>query len=151
MGSEEKSRRMMFLVLLKSIFASRARSRRAKYFDGAYHRQQYGRLHGGSYITTIVRSLGIVPVSDLLLSPAIPSTTLGWTLVSTMRLTHTFDGIGVRFRTRDYQVCHPKVLPEVIPVVIELRDRVLAPPQVQAAARQAQLEALGLAQAQVQD
>ncbi|MFS8032947.1 hypothetical protein Hanom_Chr17g01563731 [Helianthus anomalus] len=35
---------------------------------------------------------------------------------------------------------------ELIPVVIEVRDGVLVPPVVQAAVRQAQLEALGLAQ-----
>ncbi|MFS7961710.1 hypothetical protein Hanom_Chr08g00718311 [Helianthus anomalus] len=67
-----------------------------------------------------------------------------------MRLTHTFDGIGVRFQTRDYQIFHPEVLSDVIPVVIELRDGVLAPPVVQVAARQAQLEALGLDQDQDQ-
>ncbi|MFS7992763.1 hypothetical protein Hanom_Chr12g01086151 [Helianthus anomalus] len=61
-----------------------------------------------------------------------------------MPLTHTFDGIGLRFRTRDYQIFQPEVLPEVIPVVIEVRDRVLAPPAVKAATRQTQIEAPGL-------
>ncbi|KAJ0494066.1 hypothetical protein HanIR_Chr12g0593171 [Helianthus annuus] len=81
----------------------------------------------------------------MLLSLAIPSTTLGRASISSMRLTHTFDGIGLRFRTRNYQVFQPEVLPEVIPVVIEIRDGVLAPPAVQAVAQQTQLEALGLA------
>ncbi|KAJ0911693.1 hypothetical protein HanRHA438_Chr06g0265971 [Helianthus annuus] len=118
----------------------------AEYFVAAYHRQQRGGLHGGSYVTTIARFLGIMPESDQLLSPAIPSTTLGRASVSSMRLTHMFDRIGLWFRKHDYLLFDPEVLPEVIPVVIELRDGVLAPPTVQAVARQAQLEALGLAQ-----
>ncbi|MFS7970793.1 hypothetical protein Hanom_Chr09g00825121 [Helianthus anomalus] len=71
----------------------------AEYFVEAYHRQQRRRLHGGSYVTTIARSLGILPESDPLLSPTIPSTTLGWASVSSMRLTHMFNGIRVRFQT----------------------------------------------------
>ncbi|KAM0049658.1 hypothetical protein Hdeb2414_s0008g00288461 [Helianthus debilis subsp. tardiflorus] len=86
----------------------------AEYFATAYHRQQRGRLHGGSYVTAIARSIGIVPESDPLLSPTILSTTLGRASVSSMRLTHMFDGIGLRFWTRDYQVWQPEVLPEVI-------------------------------------
>ncbi|MFS7998575.1 hypothetical protein Hanom_Chr12g01155501 [Helianthus anomalus] len=76
----------------------------AKYFAGTYHKQQRSRLHDGSYITAIARSLGIMTESDLLLSSTIPSTTLGRASVSSMRLKHMFDGIGLRFRTRDYQV-----------------------------------------------
>ncbi|MFS7951714.1 hypothetical protein Hanom_Chr07g00598371 [Helianthus anomalus] len=107
----------------------------AEYFVDAYRRLLYGRIHGGSYVTTLARSLRIVPESDPLLSPAIPSTTLGRVSVSSMRLMHMFEGIGLQFRTRAYQVFQPEVLLEVIPVAIDLRDRVLAPPAVQAVAR----------------
>ncbi|MFS7992780.1 hypothetical protein Hanom_Chr12g01086351 [Helianthus anomalus] len=124
--------------------AVRARCVPVEYFVGAYHRQQRGRLHGGSDVTAIAHSLGFVPEGDPLLSPAIPSTTLGQASVSSMPLTHTFDGIGLRFRTRDYQIFQPEVLPEVFLVVIKVRDGVLVPPAVKAVTRQAQLEAPGL-------
>ncbi|KAJ0565229.1 hypothetical protein HanIR_Chr06g0260291 [Helianthus annuus] len=61
----------------------------------------------------------------------------------------TFD-VGLRFRGADGLIWQPKVLPEVIPVVIELRPGVLAAPDVQQAARQAQLQALGIDQPQPQ-
>ncbi|MFS7900076.1 hypothetical protein Hanom_Chr04g00330381 [Helianthus anomalus] len=102
----------------------------SEYYAAAYHRQERDRLFGGSYDTAIARFLGIVPESDPQLSPAIPSTRLGRALVWSMRLMHQFDGIGLRFRTCDYQVWEPEMLLEVIPVVIELRDGVLAPPAV---------------------
>ncbi|MFS7936293.1 hypothetical protein Hanom_Chr05g00413861 [Helianthus anomalus] len=84
----------------------------AEYFATAYRRQEHDRLFGGSYVTAIVRSLGIVPESDPLLSPAIPSTRLCRALISSIRLTHTFHGISLRFRTCDFQVWVPEVLPE---------------------------------------
>ncbi|MFS7985918.1 hypothetical protein Hanom_Chr11g01004301 [Helianthus anomalus] len=72
-----------------------------EHFAGAYRRQQCGKLHGGSYVTTNACSLGFVHESEPLLFPTIPLTTLGRALVWSMHLTQTFDGIGLWFRTRD--------------------------------------------------
>ncbi|KAF5814804.1 hypothetical protein HanXRQr2_Chr03g0115241 [Helianthus annuus] len=121
----------------------------ADYFSTAYHRQLRGQLHTGSYITAIARSLGIVPEHDPLLSDPVPTSRLGRASVSSMQITRTFD-VGLRFRGADGLIWQPEVLPEVIPVVIEVRPGVLAPPDVQQAARQAQLQALGIDQPQAQ-
>ena len=69
--------------------------------------------------------------------------------VSSMKITCVFY-IGLRFRGVDRQNFHVEEFPKVITVVIQLRDGVLAPPYVQEAARQAQLQALGLDQPQAQ-
>ncbi|MFS7919628.1 hypothetical protein Hanom_Chr03g00214931 [Helianthus anomalus] len=63
-----------------------------------------------------------------------------------MRIAHMFDGIGLRFWTREYRVFHLEQLPGMIPVVNEMMEGVLAPPHVQVVAQQAQFEALGQAQ-----
>ncbi|KAJ0495393.1 hypothetical protein HanIR_Chr12g0608291 [Helianthus annuus] len=113
----------------------------ADYFSTAYHRQLRGFLHTGSFITAIARSLGIVPEHDPLLSDPVPSSRLGRASVSAMQITRTFD-VGLRFRGANGLIWQP----EVIPVVIEVRPGLLAPPDVQQAARQAQLQALGIEQ-----
>ncbi|MFS7995899.1 hypothetical protein Hanom_Chr12g01123471 [Helianthus anomalus] len=89
----------------------------AQYFATAYHRQERGMLFGGSYVTAIARSLGLVLEEDTNLSDPIPLTTLGWSLVSSMRMMRNFPE-GLRFRGADVRVWVPKVIPEVIPVVI---------------------------------
>ncbi|KAJ0575400.1 hypothetical protein HanIR_Chr05g0212311 [Helianthus annuus] len=121
----------------------------ADYYSTAYHRQLRGQLHTGSFITAIARSLGIVPEHDPLLSDPVPSSRLGRASVCAMQITRTFD-VGLSFRGADGLVWQPEVLPEVIPVVIEVRPGVLAPPDVQRAARQAQLHALGIDQPEAQ-
>ncbi|KAJ0567817.1 hypothetical protein HanIR_Chr06g0289151 [Helianthus annuus] len=115
----------------------------AEYFATAYHRQLRGFLHTGSFITAIARSLGIVPELDPLLSDPVPSSRLGRASVSAMQITRTFD-VGLRFRGADGLIFQPVELPEVIPVVIEARPGILAPPDVQQAARRAQRRALGI-------
>ncbi|KAF5808039.1 hypothetical protein HanXRQr2_Chr04g0140881 [Helianthus annuus] len=115
----------------------------AEYFATAYHRQLRGFLHTGSFITAIARSLGIVPELDPLLSDPVPSSRLGRASVSAMQITRTFD-FGLRFRGADGLIFQPVELPEVIPVVIEARPGILAPPDVQQAARRAQRRALGI-------
>ncbi|MFS7977811.1 hypothetical protein Hanom_Chr10g00908381 [Helianthus anomalus] len=61
-----------------------------------------------------------------------------------MRLTCTFPQIGLSFRDREFQVWVLEELPEVIPVVIEVKDEILAPRVVQEVAQRAQRQALGL-------
>ncbi|KAF5774746.1 hypothetical protein HanXRQr2_Chr13g0604181 [Helianthus annuus] len=121
----------------------------AEYFSTAYHRQLRGFLHTGSFITAIARSLGIVPEHDPLLSDPVPSSRLGRASVAAMQITRTFD-VGLRFRGADGLIWQPEVLPEVIPVVIEVRPGMLAPPDVQRAARRAQLQALGIDEPEAQ-
>ncbi|MFS7941809.1 hypothetical protein Hanom_Chr06g00480751 [Helianthus anomalus] len=115
----------------------------AEYFATAYHRQLRGFLHTGSFITAIARSLGIVPELDPLLSDPVPSSRLGRASVSAMQITRTFD-VGLRFKGADGLIWQPEVLSEVIPVVIEVKPEVLAPPEVQRDARRAQRQALGI-------
>ncbi|KAL9999992.1 hypothetical protein Hdeb2414_s0451g00896671 [Helianthus debilis subsp. tardiflorus] len=115
----------------------------AEYFATVYHRQLRGYLHTGSFITAIARSLGIVPELDPHLSDPVPSSRLGRASVAAMQITRTFD-VGLRFRGADGLIFHPEPLPEVIPVVIELRPGILAPADVQQAARRAQRQALGI-------
>ncbi|KAM0008775.1 hypothetical protein Hdeb2414_s0105g00795601 [Helianthus debilis subsp. tardiflorus] len=115
----------------------------AEYFATAYHWQLRGYLHTGSFITAIARSLGIVPELDPLLSDPVPSSRLGRASVAAMQITRVFD-VGLRFRGADGLIFQPAVLPEVIPVVIEVRPGILAPADVQQAARRAQRQALGI-------
>ncbi|MFS7964117.1 hypothetical protein Hanom_Chr08g00746411 [Helianthus anomalus] len=115
----------------------------ALYFATAYHRQECGMLFGGSYVTAIARSLGLVPDSDPNLSDTIPLTTLGQASISSMRLTRTFPE-GLRFRGANHQVWVPEVILELIPVVIEDRPDILAPRAVQEQIQRLQRQALSI-------
>lgn len=92
----------------------------AQFYGSAYHRQEWGLLYGGSYITSIARHLTDGAVDDdPLCGPIIEPTRLGRSTLFGMHIVREFPGVGLRFRDNEHQIFVPQPLPEVIPVLPE--------------------------------
>ncbi|KAJ0644415.1 hypothetical protein HanRHA438_Chr16g0754041 [Helianthus annuus] len=84
----------------------------AQYYASTHHRQERGFLYGGSYVTVIARSLGLVLHQDphLQTLPVMP-TRMGFQSLWGMKLLKRFP-VGPRFKNRDGGIWREEPLPE---------------------------------------
>ncbi|KAM0064476.1 hypothetical protein Hdeb2414_s0003g00103391 [Helianthus debilis subsp. tardiflorus] len=84
----------------------------AQYYASTHHRQERRFLYGGSYVTVIARSLGLVPHQDPhLRTPAVMPTRMGFQTLWGTKVIKRF-AVGPRFKNREGGVWTEEALPE---------------------------------------